>query len=132
MRSHLLLLTLLGVEGFSPLLSSPSNRLCTRLGAGKLTAAQIIARARKAAGVATEDENEEGPPELFSEKVYEDIQTTLVMLDKVIKKGGLTPEQYKEFDAATDSVLVDLRGRESGAAAPAIPVAAATPAPVAF
>lgn len=127
MRYAALFLMILGVESFSPLISTTSHRHLTKLDAGKLTAAQIIARARKAAGVATEDENEEGPPELFSEKVYEDIQTTLVMLDKVIKKNGLTPEQYREFAAATDSVLDDLRGRESGATAEA-----ATPAPVAF
>ena len=82
-------------DGFSPAFMMKSPRHSMSLGAGKLTAAEIIARARKAAGVAVEGENEEGPPQLFADKVYEDIQTTLIMLDKRITAGSLTQDEVR-------------------------------------
>ena len=42
---------------------------------------------------------------------------SLTLLDKRLKKGVLTPEEFEQFLGATDSVLNDLRERSSGPSA---------------
>lgn len=120
-------LLLVSAHGLSFTTFLPSSRQLVCLSAkNKLSAAQIIARARKAAGVAVEGENENGPPELFTDEVYDNIQMSLTLLDKRLKKGVLTPEEFEQFLGATDSVLNDLRERSSGPSAAQV----ASPAPI--
>ncbi len=89
-------------------------------GGGKLTAAQILARARESVGL----ENEEAPPPLFSDGVLDAMKTTLTLLDKRVKSGSLTSSEVSDFAYCTERIIEDLRERKN-APPRAFPVPAA-------
>ena len=78
-----------------------------------LTAADILSRARKAAGVVSDEEDEinSSPVILFDEPLLGDIQNTLLTLEKRIKNGpgSLSVEEIKMFEAASNRILVDMK-----------------------
>ena len=97
--------------GIAPLQPAPSSnapsaaRVGTALG---VTAAEILAKARKAAGVG--DDDEALPPKLFSDEVYSAIQTSLTLVDKRVS-GKLTRDEAISFIEATNEIIMDLNRR---------------------
>eukprot|EP00518_Triparma_eleuthera_P002595 CAMPEP_0182453174 /NCGR_PEP_ID=MMETSP1319-20130603/349_1 /TAXON_ID=172717 /ORGANISM="Bolidomonas pacifica, Strain RCC208" /LENGTH=150 /DNA_ID=CAMNT_0024651071 /DNA_START=80 /DNA_END=529 /DNA_ORIENTATION=+ len=100
----------------------------SHLHAKKLSAADILARARKAAGVG--DNDEPPPPKLFDDDVYEAIQTSLTLVDKRAT-GELTREEAIDFIESTNKIILDLNRRvddphPNPRPAPGTPVTSAT------
>jgi hypothetical protein len=104
-----------------------------------LTAAAIMARARKAAGLPDEEEEEEAP-KLFEDSVYVDMQQILLTLEKRAKDGpgSLSPLEVEEFQILSERVLGEMKVNEAerlgslqAATPPPAAPALAAPAPVA-
>jgi hypothetical protein len=104
-----------------------------------LTSQDILARARKAAGI--EDPPVEEEEKIFSEALYDDLQEILKTLEKRVSggPGSLSILEVEEFDHMTNRVLVDMRLTEdyrlnmanSAAAPQAVATLPVAPAPVA-
>jgi hypothetical protein len=104
-----------------------------------LTAAAIMARARKAAGLPDEEEEEEAP-KLFEDSVYVDMQQILLTLEKRAKNGpgSLSLLEVEEFQILSERVLLEMKENEANrvgslqaATPPPAAPALAAPAPVA-
>ncbi|GMH66663.1 hypothetical protein TrST_g10713 [Triparma strigata] len=122
------------VSSFAPTFLAPRAPV-SALSAGKLTAADIIAKARKAAGVATEDEPS-GPPQIFDDETHDSIQRTLDLIAKRVTEGSLSREETFDFIESSNSIIMDLNERMNAPAASApppppvsAPVASAPPPP---
>ena len=78
-----------------------------------LTSADILARARKAAGVPEEELPSEGP-QLFEEAQLDDIQQSLLTLEKRVKggPGSISLLELEEFQIMTGRVLKDMKEKE--------------------
>jgi hypothetical protein len=75
-----------------------------------LNSKEILARARKAAGLPVEDDEPEAP-KLFEEELLNDMQQTLLKLDKRVKEGigSLSLLEVEEFEAATQRILTEMK-----------------------
>jgi hypothetical protein len=79
-------------------------------------------------------EDDEKPPKLFEDDLLDDMQQSLLTLDKRVKEGpgSLTKEEVDEFEAATQRILTEMKefnasgGSSPGSSAPASPPAAST------
>lgn len=78
-----------------------------------LTSADILARARKAAGMPEEELPSEGP-QLFEEAQLDDIQQSLLTLEKRVKggPGSISLLELEEFQIMTGRVLKDMKEKE--------------------
>jgi hypothetical protein len=98
------------------------------------TANDILAKARKAAGVPDEEE----APKIFEDNLLEDMQQMLLTLEKRARDGpgSVSLLEIEDLQARSNRVLVDMKAKETdrvngvGSAAPpaAMPFAAAAPA----
>jgi hypothetical protein len=81
----------------------------------KLTSADILARARKAAGVPEEEIEEEGPT-LFNDDLLNDMQQSLLILEKRVKEGPGTVSllELEELQAMTERIVKDMKDKEDG------------------
>eukprot|EP00980_Cylindrotheca_fusiformis_P028374 scaffold22596_cov131-Cylindrotheca_fusiformis.AAC.3 len=79
-----------------------------------LSAADILARARKAAGV-PEDAAEEEGPKLFDDDLVDDMQQVLLTLEKRVKEGpgSVSLLEVEEFQAMTGRILNDMKEKEA-------------------
>lgn len=76
-------------------------------------------------------EDDEKPPKLFEDDLLDDMQQSLLTLDKRVKEGpgSLTKEEVDEFEAATQRILTEMKefnasgGSSPGSSAPASPPA---------
>lgn len=153
MRPSLFLLTVLFVEHFLStagftVVSAPRQTSLVVLSAEPetseekkpLKSQEILARARKAAGI-EEEEPEQETEKIFSEALYDDLQEILKTLEKRVSggQGSLSLLEVEEFDHMTNRVLVDMRLTEdyrlnmanSAAAPQAVATLPVAPAPVA-
>jgi len=102
------LLLLNGSQSFSPCstikapLSSSSSCSNTKL---YLKAADILKRARQAAGV-----EEEEPEQIFSDAILDDFQQSLLLLEKRVKggPGSLTLNEVQDLERATKNIIQDM------------------------
>ncbi|GMH57767.1 hypothetical protein TrLO_g10732 [Triparma laevis f. longispina] len=94
MKSALFLAFLSSVSSFSPSFLVTRSNPVTLHAEKKLTAADIIAKARKAAGVATEDEPSGPPPSPFDDETYDSIQRTLDLIGKRVTEASGTRNTY--------------------------------------
>lgn len=89
---------------------------------------EIKARLREKQGLPDDDEE---PPKLFSDSLYDDMQQTLLALEKRIKEGpgSLSMLEVEEVSAQTQRILVEMRefeaGRVSGLGSAGVPATAA-------
>lgn len=98
-------------------------------------AADILAKARKAAGIPDEEE----APKIFEDDLLADMQQMLLTLEKRVRDGpgSVSLLEVEELQARSNRVLVDMKAKETdrlngvGSAAPpaAMPIAAAPAAP---
>jgi len=123
--SLLLLSTVTQVQCFTPInLSSPNSlSTTTTTSLNALTAADILKRARKSAGVEEEPE----PEPIFNDGIMTDFQETLLLLERRVKggPGSLSADEVQELDGRLDRILKDMRENDSGVA----PVSRAMPPP---
>jgi|Transcript_15055 hypothetical protein len=88
----------------------------------------FMKRSKKVKTVLEEDEK---PPKLFEDNLLDDMQQSLLTLDKRVKEGpgSLTKEEVDEFKAATQRILTEMKefnasgGSSLGSSAPASPPA---------
>ena len=75
-----------------------------------LTSKDILARARKAAGLPVEDE-EPDAPKMFDDGLLVDMQESLLMLEKRVKegRGTLSLLEVDQFEAATKRILAEMQ-----------------------
>ena len=73
----------------------------------KLTAADILARARKSVGAPEEEDEAE---QIFQDSLMDDMQETLLALEKRVKggPGSLTPDEITEVEAATKRIIDEM------------------------
>ena len=122
--SLLLLSTVTQVQCFTPInLSSPKSLSTTTTSLNALTAADILKRARKAAGVEEEPE----PEPIFNDGIMTDLQQSLLLLERRVKEGpgSLSADEVNSLDGSLDRILKDMREKDSGVA----PVSRAMPPP---
>lgn len=87
-----------------------------------LTAKDILARARKAVGRPEEDEDE--PPKLFDDDLLDDMQTSLLMLEKRVKKGprSLNQDDVRNLESMLNRIVTEMKNfSENGGEAPENP-----------
>jgi hypothetical protein len=144
--SLLLLSTVTQVQCFTPInLSSPKSlsTTTTTTSLNALTAADILKRARKSAGVEEEPE----PEPIFNDGIMTDLQQALLLLERRVKEGpgSLSADEVRSLDGNLDRILKEMREKDSGVApvsrampppgtaapVPAPPAPVAAPAPVA-
>ena len=91
----------------------------------KLTAADIIARARKAVGAPEEEEEAE---KLFEDSIMNDMQVTLLALEKRVKggPGSLTCDEITELEAATTRIIDEMNENQGASSSPNPPEPATT------
>jgi hypothetical protein len=79
-----------------------------------LSAADILARSRKAAGV-PEVEEEEAGTKLFDDSLIEDMQQSLMTLEKRVKEGpgSISLLEVENFYAMTGRILKDMKEKEA-------------------
>lgn len=122
-----LLADTLVVQGFSVHQQSSSGRACLwRLSADAssesppeitrtkpMSPEEIKARMREKEGLPDEDEE---PPKLYSESLYEDMRQTLLALENRIKNGpgSLSMLEVEQVCAQTGRILVEMREFEAG------------------
>jgi hypothetical protein len=123
-----LLTDVLVVEGFSVQSSSSSSvgraslwRLCADASGDSseitrtkpLSPKEIKAQMREKQGLSDEDEE---PPKLFSDSLYDDMKNTLLALEKRIKEGpgSLSMLEVEEVCAQTQRIVVEMRDFEAG------------------
>ncbi len=110
-----------------------------------LKASEILARARQAAGQPAEEEDEE-PPQIFTDEILNDMQQSLLTLEERIKggPGSLSMLEVSVLEARLDRIVFEMNdfminGNEfampvkpaaAAAAAAPVEVEAAVPAPV--
>jgi hypothetical protein len=91
---------------------SPNNhrfgRTTTSLSA--LNSKEILARARKAAGLPVEDDEPEAP-KLFEDDLLDDMKQSLLKLDNRVKEGpgSLGLLEVEEFEAAAQRILAEMK-----------------------
>ena len=78
-----------------------------------MTSADIIARARKAAGMP--EEGEDPPPKLFEDELLDDMQDMLLILEKRVKEGpgSVSVLETEQFYAITTNILKEMKDKES-------------------
>jgi hypothetical protein len=102
------------------------------------TAADILAKARKAAGIPDEEE----APKIFEDDLMEDMQKMLLTLEKRVRDGpgSVSLLEVEDLQARSKRVLVDMKAKETDrlsgvgyiappAAPPAVAATQAPPAP---
>jgi hypothetical protein len=79
-----------------------------------LSSADILARSRKAAGVPDVEEEEEGT-KLFDDSLIEDMQQSLMTLEKRVKEGpgSISLLEVQEFHAMTGRIVKDMKEKEA-------------------
>ena len=75
------------------------------------TAADILARARKAAGLPDEEE----APKIFEDELLDDMQQLLLTLEKRVKEGpgSVSLLEIDQMEAMQSKIMVDMREKES-------------------
>lgn len=98
--------------------SSSSSRLFAEAEAAPaekkpLTSADILARARKAAGMPEEELPEDGP-QLFDDDMLDNMQQSLLILEKRVSEGpgSVSLLEIEEFQAMTTRILKDMKDKE--------------------
>lgn len=73
-----------------------------------LTAKDILARARKAVGQPEEEDDE--PPQIFDDAILEDMQQTLLILEKRVKggPGSLNKEDVADLGTLTGRIVTEM------------------------
>lgn len=95
----------------------------------KLSSSDILANARKLAGLPEEEE----APELFNDDLLEDMKQSLVLLEQRIKDGpgSLSADQVLQLETFTNRIVLDMKQRlgedVSASVVSATPTVAATP-----
>ena len=86
----------------------------TPAGKKPLTSADILARARKAAGLPEEDTSLEGP-QLFDDALLDDMQQSLLTLEKRVNSGPgtLSLTEVEELQAMAGRILKDMKEKEN-------------------
>lgn len=66
---------------------------------------------RRSQEVKTVLEDDEKPPKLFENDLLDDMQQSLLLLDRRVKEGpgSLTMEEVEEFEAATQRILQEMK-----------------------
>ena len=79
-----------------------------------LTSADILARARKAAGLPEADTPLEGP-QLFDDALLDDMQQSLLTLEKRVNSGPgtLSLTEVEELQAMAGRILKDMKEKEN-------------------
>jgi len=94
-----------------------------------LSSSDILANARKLAGLPEEEE----APELFNDDLLEDMKQSLLLLEQRVKDGpgSLSADQVLQLETCTNRIVLDMKqqlGEDvSASAVSATPTVAATP-----
>lgn len=74
-----------------------------------------IAKARLALGKSVEKNEEEEPPKLFEDQVYDDMQNILLLLEKRVKEGpsALNLDEFQQFKNYASSITQSVLGGPS-------------------
>lgn len=86
-----------------------------------LTAKDILARARKAVGRPEEDDAEDEPLKLFDDDLLDDMQKSLLMLEKRVKKGpsSLGQDDVRNLEGMLNRIITEMENfSESGSENP--------------
>lgn len=106
----------LGLDSALGFTVQQSRSFSTQLRA--LTHKDILARARKAAGQPEEEDDE--PPQLFSDELLVDMQASLLLLEKRVKNGvnSLSKSELQNLESMLGRIVVDLEENQGSSASP--------------
>lgn len=76
-----------------------------------LTAKDILARARKAVGRAEDEDADDEPPKIFEDDLLEDMQTSLLTLEKRVKKGprSLDQDEVRNLEGMLNRIINEMK-----------------------
>ena len=99
---------ILGKSLWTTTLKSSSILMAAEATENKLTAADIVARSRKALGMETEEDE---APRIFSDDIYDYIKESLLLLEKRVKEGprSLTVQEVNDLMEMTRLISKEMK-----------------------